>query len=72
MSLCFKGSIARDLESDTLRSALEGLFYGDKEANSKKRAKEAAKAEKESAAAAGGAPAAGPAGGSAADSGFRP
>ena len=31
ISLCFKGSIARDLEADTLRSALQGLFYGHKE-----------------------------------------
>lgn len=30
MSLCFKGSIARDLEVDTLRSALQSLFYRDK------------------------------------------
>jgi uncharacterized protein (TIGR00159 family) len=27
VSLCFKGSIARDLEMDTLRGALEGLFH---------------------------------------------
>jgi uncharacterized protein (TIGR00159 family) len=31
ISLCFKGSIARDLEADTLRTALQGLFYGNKE-----------------------------------------
>jgi uncharacterized protein (TIGR00159 family) len=31
MSLCFKGSIARDLEVDTLRGALQSLFYRDKQ-----------------------------------------
>lgn len=41
VSLCFKGSIARDLEADTLRTALEDLFYGDKNVSSKRRADEA-------------------------------
>ncbi len=31
ISLCFKGSVARDLEEETLRSALEGLFFRDTE-----------------------------------------
>lgn len=30
MSLCFGGSIARDMEREQLRSALMGLFYGEK------------------------------------------
>jgi uncharacterized protein (TIGR00159 family) len=30
VSLCFRGNIARDLEPDTLRGALMGLFYGEK------------------------------------------
>jgi diadenylate cyclase len=30
ISLCFRGGIARDLEVDQLRSALQGLFVGDK------------------------------------------
>ncbi len=41
VSLCFKGSIARDLESETLRTALEDLFYGDNKVSSKRRADEA-------------------------------
>jgi diadenylate cyclase len=28
VSLCFKGNIARDLEAETLRTALQNLFYG--------------------------------------------
>ncbi len=35
ISLCFKGSIARDLEPEQLRDALSGLFYRDKEAQSR-------------------------------------
>jgi diadenylate cyclase len=30
VSLCFKGSIAQDLEMETLRNALQGLFYREK------------------------------------------
>lgn len=30
MSLCFGGNVARDLERDSLRRALMGLFYGEK------------------------------------------
>jgi uncharacterized protein (TIGR00159 family) len=30
ISLCFRGNIARDLEADTLRDAVQGLFYRDK------------------------------------------
>lgn len=32
ISLCFRGSIARDLEVDQLRAALQGLFVGEKQA----------------------------------------
>lgn len=32
VSLCFKGNIARDLETDQLRAALQGLFHGSREA----------------------------------------
>jgi uncharacterized protein (TIGR00159 family) len=30
VSLCYRGNIARDMEPDTLRSALQGLFEGEK------------------------------------------
>jgi diadenylate cyclase len=40
ISLCFGGNIARDLEPDALRSALTGLFYGEKK-DSKRIAEEA-------------------------------
>jgi hypothetical protein len=33
ISLCFRGGIARDLEEDRLRSALEGLFGGGRPAS---------------------------------------
>ncbi len=33
ISVCFRGNIARDLEPDTLRLALQGLFYRDTRAS---------------------------------------
>jgi diadenylate cyclase len=33
VSLCFKGNMARDLEAETLRTALQNLFYREKDAS---------------------------------------
>jgi len=45
LSLCFKGAIARDLETADLRSALQGLFVGEKQARSRVAAEAQAAAE---------------------------
>ena len=42
ISLCIRGHIARDMEIDTLREALEGLFRGEREASAIEKEAEAA------------------------------